>query len=88
MISLSQFRSELLTLVRIMIRTGMQVDVNYKGRAYRITVEDLHQDVPRTPGGRPRKRMKLPPIEAEKCPRCDKLMIAGVCMNTACPSNL
>lgn len=88
MISLSQFRNELLTLARIMIRTGMHVDVSYKGRAYRISIEDLHQDVPRTPGGRPRKRVKLPPLETEKCPRCDKLVIAGVCMNSGCPTNL
>ena len=88
MISLSQFRSELLTLARIMIKTGMHVDVNYKGRAYLIIIEDLHQDVPRISGGRPRKREKLPPIETEKCPRCGKLIIAGVCMNSGCPSNL
>jgi hypothetical protein len=88
MISLSQFRNNLLVLVRIMIKTDMHVDVNYKGRAYRIHIEDLHQDVPRTPGGKPRKRKKLPPIEPETCERCGKLMIAGVCMNSGCPSNL
>ena len=88
MISLSQFRNELLPLFRIMIRSSMTVDVNYKGRAYRISVEDLRQDIPRAVGGRPRKREKLPPVEAEKCPRCGKLIIAGVCMNSGCPSNL
>ena len=88
MISMSQFRNELLVLARIMIKKDMHVDVAYKGRAYRVTIEDLHQDVPRTPGGRPRKREKLPPIDPVECPECRKLMIAGVCMNSACPSNL
>jgi hypothetical protein len=88
MISLSQFRSELMVLARIMIKKNMHVDVSYKGRAYRIIIEDLHQDVPRRVGGAPRKREKLPPIQTEKCPRCDKLIIAGVCMNSGCPSNL
>ncbi len=88
MISLSQFRQELLTLARIMIKTGMFVDVNYKGRAYRISIEDLRIDVPRTPGGRKRQRQQLPDIETQKCPRCKKIIIAGVCMNSGCPSNL
>ena len=87
MISLSQFRQELLTLARIMIKTGMHVDVNYKGRAYRISIEDLNIDVPRTPGGRKRKRQRIE-ISTEKCPRCSKLQIAGVCMNSGCPTNL
>ncbi len=90
MISLSQFRSELLSLARIMIRTGMHVDVNYKGRAYRVTIEDLFIDVPRTPGGKSVKKRsgELPEIVTTKCPRCSKVQIAGVCMNSGCPSSL
>lgn len=90
MISLSQFRNELMALARIMIRTGMHVDVSYKGRAYRVTIEDLFIDVPRTPGGTPRKKRsgELPEIVTQKCPRCSKVQIAGVCMNSGCPTNL
>lgn len=81
MISLSQFKANLLQLFRLMIDTKMYVDVSYKGKAYRITVEDLHQDVKRTR----RKRSLKDRIDAQKCPDCDKLLLNGVCMNRKCP---
>lgn len=86
MIHLSQFKTNLLQLTRLMIKTGMYVDVIYKGRLYRVSIEDLHQDVVKR--RRPRKRSLTDQIDAKKCPQCKKLMLNGVCMNSLCATNL
>jgi len=82
MISLSQFKANMLQLVRIMIETKMYVDVNYKDHAYRITVEDLGYDIKRTQA----KRSLKGEIVTEKCFYCHKLVLNGACTNAACPS--
>jgi hypothetical protein len=83
MISLSQYKANLLRIFRLQIETDMYVDVSYKGKAYRISVENLKQDVKRT---RRRKSLK-DQIQAQKCPDCQKLLLNGVCMNSRCPGN-
>lgn len=88
MISLYKFRANLSPLFRIMIASDMYVDVNYKGRAYRMHVEDLNQDVKVRRGGRKKTRIVIDDIVSDKCPACNKLMIAGACMNSACPSRV
>jgi hypothetical protein len=84
MLSLSQFKANLLSIARIMVRTGMYVDVSYKGRLYRITMEDLNQELVKR--RRPRRESLVNKIEAKKCPECKKLMLNGVCMSSLCPS--
>ena len=86
MISLYKFRNNLLPLFRIMISTGMYVDVNYKGQAYRVTVEDLNMKVKVHRGGRKKMAVVIEDVISDKCPVCEKLMLAGACMNSACPS--
>jgi predicted TIM-barrel fold metal-dependent hydrolase len=88
MISLNKFRSNLLPLFRIMISSGMYVDVNYKGSAYRVTVQDLRQKVKRHGGGRRKMVVTIDDVASDKCPACNKLMLAGACMNSACPTRL
>jgi len=88
MISLNKFRSNLLPLFRIMISSGMYVDVNYKGQAYRVTVQDLRQKVKRHGGGRRKMIVTIDDVTSDKCPACHKLMLAGACMNSACPSRV
>lgn len=83
MISLSQFRSEIYALARLMIKTGMHVDFAYRGRVYRIHISDTGETVKQ----QRRSRKKPIVLETEKCPRCNHLQVAGVCMNSACPSN-
>lgn len=83
MISLSQFRGEIYALARLMIKTGMHVDFGYKGRVYRISITDTGQ----TTKQQRRSRKKPVILETEKCPRCNHLQVAGVCMNSACSTN-
>ena len=86
MISLTAFRQNLLLLARIMATTGMYTDVAYKGKLYRITMEDLHTPVKL----KRRKRtadLSLE-IKAERCKECKTIVINGVCMSKKCPSNL
>ena len=86
MISLSQYKANLLAIMRIMIQSqDAYMDVVYKGRAYRITVEDLGVEVVQR--RRPRKRSLADKVDTRKCPHCKKLMIQGVCMNSRCASN-
>ena len=86
MISLYKFRQHLLPLFRVMIVSGMYVDINYKGQAYRVSVENLNQKVKRRYGGRPKMLVAIDDVPEGKCPACGKLKIAGVCMNSACSS--
>ena len=83
MLSLSQFKAKMLQIVRIMIETGMYVDVNYKDRAYRIIIEDLDQPLKRI---RPKRSLK-DKIATGRCEACGKLELNGVCMSTDCPRN-
>jgi hypothetical protein len=83
MIHLSQFKTNLLAFFRLMVATDMgYIDIVYKGRLYRLHVEDLHQDIVKR--RRPRKRDLTAEIKAQKCPQCKKLMLNGVCMNSLC----
>lgn len=83
MISLSQFKSQLLAIARLLTANpGMYIDVVYKGRLYRVTMEDLGQEVVQR--RRPRKRSLVDKIETAKCPDCKKVMLNGVCMNSRC----
>ena len=87
MISLHRFRQNLLPLFRIMISSGMYVDVSYKGQAYRVSLQDLHTKVKRRYGGRPKTMITIDDVIDEKCSACGHLKLAGVCMNSACSNS-
>ena len=86
MISVYKFRQNFNALFRIMISTDMYVDVSYKGRGYRVRVEDLNMEVKQRVGGSKKTATIFEDIEDETCPHCGKLMLAGVCMNSMCPA--
>jgi uncharacterized protein with PIN domain len=83
MLSLSKYKDNLLQLFRIQIEMETALDVSYKGKIYRITVEDLKQKHTRVIG----KKTLVSKIEASLCPDCNQLLINTVCMNVNCPSN-
>lgn len=85
MLSLSQFRSELLPFFRLMSTTGAYVDVSYKGKVYRVIIEDLKMDVPKRV--RLRKRTLKDQVERTKCQICGGLVLNGVCMKTGSSSH-
>ena len=87
MISVYRFRQNFNALFRIMISTDMYVDVSYKGRGYRVRVEDLNMAVKQRKGGSQKTTAIFEGIEDETCQHCGKLMLAGVCMNSVCPSS-
>lgn len=83
MISLSQFKAQLLAIARLLTTNpGMYIDVVYKGRLYRVTMEDLNTEVVHR--RRPRKQNLTSKIETTKCPECKKTMLNDVCMNSNC----
>lgn len=87
MIYLSQLKDHLMAVFRLMTETNMEyVDVSYRGRLYRLHVEDMQQETVQR--RRPRKADLSSNIESKKCPTCKRaLMINGVCMSSMCPTN-
>lgn len=76
MLSLSSFRKDLLPLFRIMLSTGGYLDLRYKGRIYRVYVEDL--------GPAPKRKYKRKStleIVRSECAICGGLEINGYCMD-------
>lgn len=81
MISVTKFKAHFLELFRVMRDTpGMYIDVHNRGHVYRIHVQDM------------KRRFKFrdnvveykSAIEADKCPKCSKLMLNGICMSKGC----
>lgn len=86
-LSLSQLKANLLAVMRLMVSNGgLYLDFVYKGRLYRMTIEDLNTQVVKK--RRPRSRSMVDQVDAKKCPECKKLMLNGVCMNSLCSRNL
>lgn len=78
MLTLNEFKKNIFAFFRVMTSTGAYIDLAYKGRAYRMYLEDLGVDVPL------RKEYKkrvapVVPIETSECPQCRGMAINGVC---------
>lgn len=86
MLSLSQFRTHLLPLFRVMKATGQTFEVSYKGVVYDVIVHrtDKVSDLKRP---KRIKRHELVSVSVAECPECGNLMMAGVCMNTNCSAS-
>ena len=83
MISLTHLKNHLLEVFRVLSTShGSYIDIVYKGRLYRVIVEDLDQTIVKR--RRPRRVDLSQAVRADKCPRCKRLMINGVCMNSNC----
>lgn len=86
MIYLSRLKDQLVQAFRFMTETDTNyIDVSWRGRLYRLYVEDLHQETVQR--RRPRRVDLSGKVTSEKCPTCKKLMLNGVCMSSICPSN-
>lgn len=86
MITMMTYKNNLFAIMRLMMsNNGAYTDVIYKGRLYRVTVEDLNTNV--VARRRPRKRSLIAQVDTAKCPTCKKIVINGVCMNSVCPVN-
>lgn len=86
-LSLTQLKTHLSVVMRLMVANhGLYFDVMYRGRLYRMNIEDLNQKVVNR--RRPRQPNLVDNVKAEKCPECKKLMLNNVCMSSRCPSNV
>lgn len=87
MITLSHLKNHLLEAFRILSTShGSYIDVVYKGRLYRVIVEDLNETVVKR--RRPRRVDLAQAVHADKCPKCKRLMLNKVCMNSKCPGTM
>ena len=78
MLRVDQFRAQFLAFFRVLSSTDAYIDIAYKGRAYRVHVDDLNMDVPRKSKHK-KKRTLATQIKSSKCPLCGGLSINGVC---------
>lgn len=85
-LTLSQLKDSLLSVVRMMsYNKGMYLDFSYKGKLYRMHIEDLR--TPYKPTRAVRRVDLTKEIKTRNCPTCKKLMLNNVCMNSLCSTN-
>lgn len=77
MFSLQAVKDNFYAFFRVLSTTNSFIDIAYKGRMYRLAIEDLGKEAP------PRKyktKKRAIPIKKSKCAQCGGLMLNGVCM--------
>ena len=82
MIRLKDLVSKMHILFRVMIETDAYIDVAYKGKLYRLRVEDTGLEAPRrkrkVKRGQKQKAL-VQKITSSKCLLCGSLSLNGVC---------
>ncbi|HET8708954.1 MAG TPA: hypothetical protein VFL85_01595 [Candidatus Saccharimonadales bacterium] len=87
MLSVKQFRAQMYPLFHVMRKTGMVVEVVYRGVTYDIHVRATQKPPKLTRRKRTLKQDLPLKIDAKECPACHGMMFEGVCMNTKCSTN-
>lgn len=88
MLSISQLRKNLFPVFKLLKDTGATLDVVYENTVYEVSIKQTNKKPVRTRAKKPRTRQQtVQSLPVVPCTYCDSIMVAGVCMNTACPSN-
>lgn len=90
MISVTALRTRLLPVFRMLGDTGIDLDVNYKGNLYKMTITPTGEKVKKHYAPRPgHRKKKINPykLEYKDCRVCGDIVVAGVCLKPNCPSN-
>lgn len=87
MFSISQLRKNLFPIFKLMKDTGASFDVVYEGTVYSLTVRKTNKSPVRTRAKKQRSRQVVQSLPVATCDTCDGLLVAGICMNTNCPTN-
>ena len=87
MLSLSQLRKNLFPVFKLIRDTGATIDVVSEGVVYQLTVRRTNKSPVRTRAKKQRSRQVVQSLPVTSCDTCDSLLVAGICMNTQCPTN-
>lgn len=88
MMSLSTFRKNLFQAFSLMRDTHTSFEIYHRRKVYKIHVEDTGRKVTT-----PYQRHKAPGVSPEllittkACPKCDSMLVNGLCLNRSCQSN-
>lgn len=85
MLSLSQFRTHLFPIFRLMKSTGETFEVVHQRVVYDVSVRRTNK-VPNVTHAKRERPHELISIETAECPDCHSLVFNNVCMNTKCVS--
>jgi len=79
MLTIKKFREDIYSLFKLMAHSDAYLDVAYKGRKYRVYVEDVGP----APSIKRKKRKYATKrvLKQGKCPLCGGLTIEGVCLS-------
>lgn len=86
MLSISQLRKNLFPVFKLLKDTGATMDVVYDNKVYELTVRQTNKSPKRTRAKKERVQT-VQSLPVTPCPACGSLLVAGICMNTACPTN-
>lgn len=90
-ISMSEFRKRIFPIFMMIKDTELVLRVYYRRRVFLFTITPTEEKV-KTPYKRSKTNAnnKIDPgsVSKQKCPICKDAVINGVCMNTACASNV
>lgn len=91
MVSLSIIRNSMFAITA-MCKANQTVTLpfHYKGFVYTVTVgkTNKHFEPPAYRQFRPRKKRQALNIKTDECEICHNIMVAGICINKKCDSNL
>lgn len=93
MLSVTNLQNNLFPLFKLAGPEGLTIDVHYKDRVYKLTIQttekryDYRQGS--TSAGRKQYKNKKLGIQVSTsiCATCSNVRVAAICMNKQCPSN-
>lgn len=84
MLRLKEFHDQLHVYFKVMTATDTFIEINYKGKIYKLNIEDTGKVAPKRTRKRGIKQKTLASkITSGKCPLCGSLAINGVCTTPA-----
>ena len=87
MFSIQQLRKNLYAIFKLMRDTGATFDIVYDNTVYELTVRKTNKKPVRTRAKKQRSKQVVQSLPVATCDTCDGLLVAGICMNTNCPTN-
>lgn len=76
MLSASTLKHNFMRFLPLLVEHNAFIDIDYKGRVYRVHIEDLKKDAPRITFNKDKKQTRL---ALRFCRACGGLLFEGVC---------
>lgn len=86
MVQATEIKRNFLPFFRLLCSSNLYIDVAYKGKAYRMYVEDLGERAPTLT--RQKKRTPESELDQGKCVICAGITLGGLCIKADCSGSL